>query len=203
MVSDQIPEQDPNTGQRAETTRLISYFIQYNNVIYLFHGLSSIADFSGYSNYFKRTMTNFTKLTDPSKINVQPTRIDVKSVTRAGTLQQALQQLGAANQDLNELSIINGMTLTEQVSQGDLLKLFTKTYNVRSQGSTNGSNSTTNTTNANNNTPQTNTNTNSNTNNNAPRTNTNTNSNTNNNAPRTNTPGKINPKKINTRKKGN
>ena len=74
-------------------------------------------------------MTNFSKLTDQSKINVTPTRLDVKQVTRAGTFQQALQALGAANQDLDELSIINGMLLTEQVQQGDLVKMFDKTLN--------------------------------------------------------------------------
>ncbi len=146
MVSDQIPDpqQQQQGGQAAASTRLLSYFIQYNNVIYLFHGISSKTDFSKYSNYFKRTMTNFAKLTDQSKINVQPTRIDVREVTRTGTLQQALQQLGADSKDLKELSIINGMQLKDQVQQGDLLKLFTKTYNAntaKTTGSTDNSNS--------------------------------------------------------------
>jgi hypothetical protein len=91
-------------------------------------------------------MTNFAKLTDPSKINVQPTRIDVKSIPRSGTLQQALQQLGADSKDYNELSIINGMTLTEQVTQGDLLKLFTNNNNRPSQNPTNNTQNNNNTT---------------------------------------------------------
>jgi predicted Zn-dependent protease len=145
MVSDQIPEADANgqTAQGATTTRLISYFIQYNNLIYIFHGLSAVEDFSRYSSYFKRTMTNFDKLTDPSKINVQPTRIDVKTIPRSGTLQQALQQLGANSNDYEELSIINGMLLTDQVTQGDLLKLFTKTNNIQGQKAATNNNTTT------------------------------------------------------------
>jgi predicted Zn-dependent protease len=129
MVADQVPTQEQQQAGQTASTRLLSYFIQSGNMIYIFHGISSLADFNSYSNYFKRTMTNFSKLTDQSKINVKPTRLDVKQVTRSGTLQQALQALGAANQDLDELSIINGMLLTEQVQQGDLVKMFDKTLN--------------------------------------------------------------------------
>jgi len=129
MVSDQVPQQQQQGTQQAPSTRLISYFIQYNNVIYVFHGISSKNDFNKYTNYFKRTMTNFNKLTDQSKINVEPTRLQMKTTNRAGTLKVALQSLGAAAQDLEELSIINGMKLTDQVQQGYMLKTFSKQVN--------------------------------------------------------------------------
>jgi len=142
MVSDQIPDpaQQQQGGQAAPVTRLLSYFIKYNNMIYLFHGITAKTDFSKYSNNFKRTMSNFNKLTDQSKINVQPTRIDIQTIPQNGTLKQALKSLGAHNNDMNELSIINGMMLTDQVKKGDLLKLFTQSVNVKSANNTNTNN---------------------------------------------------------------
>jgi len=91
--------------------------------------LSSEPDFNIYSAYFKRTMTNFNVLNNPSKINVAPTKIAIKTVTQAGTLSQALTRLGVAGPDMNELAIVNGMELTDQVKSGELLKVFSKQYN--------------------------------------------------------------------------
>ncbi len=148
MVSDQIP-QNQQTGQQdpSKAIRLISYFIQYNNLIYVFHGMSAATDFNSYSNTFKRTMTNFARLTDQSKINVQPTRIKIENVTRSGTLQQALSSLNAAQNDMEELAIINGMMLTDVVESGTMLKTFSKQYNKvaqRTQTTTSSPNNATN-----------------------------------------------------------
>ncbi len=129
MVSDVAGGQDQN-GQQVAGPRVLTYLIQKENFIYVFHGLSEAADFNSYSNTFKRTMTRFDNLTDNSKINVEPTRIKVVNVPRSGTLQSALQNLGVSNRDINELAIVNGMELSDNVTSGTLIKIFSKKHNL-------------------------------------------------------------------------
>ncbi|NNF22799.1 MAG: M48 family metalloprotease [Saprospiraceae bacterium] len=130
MVSDQKPDpQAQQAGQQTDPVRILSYFIQYGEYIYVFHGLSLKADFNKYNQSFKRTMTNFRKLTDQSRINVKPTRINIKAAPRTGTLKTVLNSLGVAVKDHEEISIINGMKLTDNVSAGTKLKLFSQAYN--------------------------------------------------------------------------
>ncbi|NNE27732.1 MAG: M48 family metalloprotease [Saprospiraceae bacterium] len=130
MVSEQKPDPQANgPGQQQEPIRLMSYFIQYDQLIYVFHGISLKSEFNGYTQNFKQTMTSFKKLTDPRRINVQPTRLVIKTTNQSGPLNTILQRLGAEYNDLEELSIINGMTLEETVQSGSKLKLFSQSYN--------------------------------------------------------------------------
>ena len=136
MVSDQVPDPQQQQQQQASAIRIITYFINYNNMIYVFHGLSEKNDFSRYMNTFKRTMTNFSKLTDPSKLNVQPTRIKIITVSKTGTLRDILLLNGVPSVDLEELAIVNGMQLDDQIPSGELLKIFSKDHNKQGAGST-------------------------------------------------------------------
>jgi predicted Zn-dependent protease len=100
------------------------YLIQYGGNIYNLIGVSSQADFNAYMQLFQSTMGTFRELTDQSKINKQAERIRVKSVPQGGTLQQALSRLGVEQKRLEELAILNGMTLSDQVQQGMLIKVI-------------------------------------------------------------------------------
>jgi len=134
MVSDQMPQQQQGQQQQqgaAQGPRIITYLIQKDQYIYVFHGISEQANFNSFTRVFKATMTNFDNLTDRSKINVEPTRIKVKSVSKSSLLKDALLNLGASNRDLEELAIVNGMELSDQVERGMLLKTFTKQVNKR------------------------------------------------------------------------
>ena len=121
MVSDQV-----NPNNAAQSIRIMTYFIQYNNLIYQFNGISLIADFNRYSNYFLNTMKNFKRLTDPNKINVQPERVKVKAAPRNGTLSQNLQQLGVPSKRMEEIAILNSMELRDNIKSGTLLKVVGK-----------------------------------------------------------------------------
>ncbi len=128
IVADIQPDQ---TQQQASTTaaqqvRALLYFIQYNNNIYQFMGLSYQTDFSSYEPRFLNTMKNFRELTDQEKINRQPDRIHIKSVAQTGTLEQALKAYGTTSDKLEELAILNGMQLNDQVTKGMLIKTLGK-----------------------------------------------------------------------------
>ena len=118
VVSDQVNQEDPNG-----TLRILSYFIQYNGLIYNLTGLSLKKDFNAYVDTFSYTMRNFDKLTDPAKINVQPKRVHIKTIKQNGTFSATLKSLNVPSNQLNEIAILNSMQLNDQVKKGMLIKI--------------------------------------------------------------------------------
>lgn len=131
-----ITVQAANQQNNSPQLRILSYFIAHNDYIYQFNGVAKSQDFNKYFNSFRNTMKNFDQLTDPDKINRQPMRIKIEKVQRTATLKQALQELGANNSQMNELSLINGMQLNEQVEAGMLIKTLSNTYTGTNSGTT-------------------------------------------------------------------
>jgi len=68
-------------------------------------------------------MQSFRQLTDQAKINKQPERVRIKTVNQTGTLQQVLRGFNMPDRRMEELAILNGMRLTDQVPQGTLIKI--------------------------------------------------------------------------------
>jgi predicted Zn-dependent protease len=118
VVADQQPQQQ---GQQA-AIRTLSYFIEYGGNIYHLLGVSSIPDFNAYSAYFSTTMQSFRQLTDAAKINKKPERVRIKTVSQAATLEQVLRQYKVQDKRLEELAILNGMKLSDRLTQGMLIK---------------------------------------------------------------------------------
>ncbi len=103
-----------------------SYFIQKGQNVFLFHGFTEQSRFGQYQQTFSSVMDQFRNLNEASKINVQPDRIRIRTVSNGGTLRRALSSLGAANEDLEKLSLINGMTLDESVAANTRIKIIQK-----------------------------------------------------------------------------
>ena len=59
-------------------------------------------------------------------INVLPERIRINTVYNDGTLSEILRGYGMEEKRMKELSIINGMELTERVQRGTLIKTIVK-----------------------------------------------------------------------------
>ena len=118
VVADQPAQQ-----QGAAGVRTLSYFIQQGGSIYHILGVSSQADFQGYSSTFSNTAQSFRQLTDASKLNRQPDRVRIKSVRQTGTFEQALRNYNIAPARFEEMGILNGMRLTDNVTQGMLIKV--------------------------------------------------------------------------------
>jgi predicted Zn-dependent protease len=78
--------------------------------------------FDSYAPTFRESMESFKTLTDPGKINKQPERIRIKTAQQNGTLAQALKNLGTNDKRMEELSILNGMNLSDKVDKGTLIK---------------------------------------------------------------------------------
>jgi predicted Zn-dependent protease len=116
---------DQSTGAQS-TNQILSYFIKYNNAIYVFHGVSAEAGFATYSTAFESTMSSFAKLTDATKINVIPSKVIVKAVSKAGTLSGAFTALGVNQSQMAELALLNNMELTDKVAAGKMIKIVGK-----------------------------------------------------------------------------
>ncbi len=117
--------QDPNTGATSSIA-VKSMYIQYKQNIYVFHGVSTPGDFQSYASQFDKTMSGFKELKDQAKINVKPDRIKVVSVAKSGTLSQALQAAGVPSDRIKEFAIVNGMSQSDQVNAGTLIKVLGK-----------------------------------------------------------------------------
>lgn len=116
-------QQDQRTGQQ-QAIGVLSYYISYGGMIYVFHGVSAEIDFAGYFNTFESSMTTFATLTDPVKLNIKPKRIRVRSVLRAGTLASAFSSYGVPQSQMAELALLNNMELTDQLPAGKLIKII-------------------------------------------------------------------------------
>ena len=103
---------------------LLSYFIQKDARVYVFHGLTSANLFKKYHSAFKETMEQFKELRDPDKLNVEPARIRIRSVPRAGSLYQVLRAFGVSENMMEKLALLNGMRLNDQVPANARLKVI-------------------------------------------------------------------------------
>ena len=120
VVADQQPQQQ---GQ-APSVRTLSYFIEYAGNIYHLLGVSSIADFNAYSSFFTNTMQSFRQLNDPLKINKKADRIRIKTINQPSTLEQAFRQFKVPESRFEEVAVLNGMKVSDRLTQGMLIKII-------------------------------------------------------------------------------
>ena len=115
--------QDQSTGA-TQTNIVRSYFISHGGLIYVFHGVSAETDFVTYGSIMNSSMTTFSDLTDASKINVKPKKVEIVKVQRAGTLSDAFAYYRVPQKQYNELALLNDVELTDQVQVGKLIKII-------------------------------------------------------------------------------
>ena len=126
QVADQVPAQQQGQQQAAATTRIATTCILHNNMVYMIHGVSESANYRANEATFALTMKGFAPLTDPARINVKPDRLRINTVYNEGTLVEVLRGFGMDEKRQKELSVLNGMELTERVPRGTLIKTIVK-----------------------------------------------------------------------------
>jgi predicted Zn-dependent protease len=125
QIADQATQ--AQQGQQASPpVRIATTAILYNGLVYMIHGVTETANYAAAQKPFALTMRGFAPLTDPSKLNVKPERIRINTVYNAGTLAEILRGYGMDEKRHKELSILNGMELTERVPSGTLIKTIVK-----------------------------------------------------------------------------
>lgn len=118
LIADQAQQ------QQEQGVRTLVYLIQYGDNIYSMIGASSLADFNNYFQLFQNTMGGFSVLTDQDKLNRQPQRVRIKTVQQNGTLGQALNSYRMDQKKMEELAVLNGMALNDQLQKGMLIKIL-------------------------------------------------------------------------------
>jgi len=106
--------------------RVLSYFIQKENTVYVFLGYTEQARFDGYFSVFDQTIGRFKNLTDSHRINVKADRLAVKRTTTQGSLRQALRKFGEPEDQWEALAILNGMMLDDAVPGNTIIKVVVK-----------------------------------------------------------------------------
>ena len=124
VISEQV-SQNQQTGQQ-QAIRVMSYFIEYDGRVYIFHGVTSGAEFNSYARLFESTMAGFSRLTEASRLNVQPKRIKVVQVQQNSTMADALRSYGVAQGQMNELALLNNVELNQQLPKGKLIKIISQ-----------------------------------------------------------------------------
>ncbi len=122
VVADQ--QQQQQQQQQAPIVRTLSYFIQYGGAIYHLLGAANQSDFNAYVPYFNNTMQSFRQLTESSKLNRQPERVRIKTVTQDESFEQAMRRYGMPEKRLEEMGILNGMRRNDRVTKGTLIKVI-------------------------------------------------------------------------------
>jgi predicted Zn-dependent protease len=112
---------DLRTDQGA--FRVMSYFIQRENAVYVFHGVTSLNFFQKYQGLFDNTMRQFKELTDPRRIGIQPDRLRIRMTGRADTLENGLRSLGVPEKQLKETVLLNGGVPNQRIAANTLLKV--------------------------------------------------------------------------------
>ena len=110
------------TSQKG-AIKVMSFFIQKEEDVFIFHGLSSPRLFPQYESLFEGTMKGFRQLSDPKKIDVQPNRIRARLTKKTNTVENALRALGVPDHRLKEMVILNGMTPGQNIPANTLLKV--------------------------------------------------------------------------------
>ena len=115
-----------NIKGESSTIRVVSYFIHKDKSIFYFHGLSAPSVFDKHLNTFEKTMRGFRELSDPKKINVKPDRIRLRTTKAAGSVESVFRTMGIPKDDLDDIALLNGMELSENLPANTLVKVIEK-----------------------------------------------------------------------------
>lgn len=121
-----IAEQPAQPDQQRPAIRTLTHLIQYEGKIYNLMGVSTAQDFAAYAQRFTQISRSFAPLTDQEKLNRKPERIEIVTVPYRKTLAQVLTEHNVPADRLEELAIMNGMMLEDQLEKGTKIKTITR-----------------------------------------------------------------------------
>ncbi len=106
--------------------KVLSYFIEKDKYVYVFHGFSGLENYPKFQSTFKYTMSNFDRLKNEKARTMKPTRVKVVTATKSSTLKDFLAQHPHKKVTADKLAIVNGMQLGDAVRPGDKIKVLTE-----------------------------------------------------------------------------
>ena len=113
-------------SDQSNSLKIQSCFIEMGGEVYAFHAYSSVSEFGSYQSIFTKTLTGFSQLKDKARLNVQPDRVKVVKVKKAGTLKETLNEFNVPQKELDKLALLNGQNLNDQININTLIKIIAK-----------------------------------------------------------------------------
>jgi predicted Zn-dependent protease len=105
---------------------VLAALIQMEDKVYSLMGISEVSKFTTYQPALLFTVRNFKELKDTEKLNRKPELVRIKALPQQMTLQAAFQHFNMPSERFDELAILNGMLLNEQLSKATLIKVIGK-----------------------------------------------------------------------------
>lgn len=112
-------------GQGGERRAFLGAVL-YEGAMYEFVGQTTAETFGKHRPAFAETVRSFAQLTERSKIEVKPLRVQIRSAPRNETFGEFLDSLGSLPVEPQELAILNQTHRKDTVAEGDLLKVITR-----------------------------------------------------------------------------
>jgi predicted Zn-dependent protease len=104
--------------------RVASHFFQKGGDVFIFHGVTGELNFPRLAATLAQPANSFAALTDQGKLNRQPRRIAVKSITQPGTLEQILQRFQVEQGLWPVVTWLNEMSPGQRLAAGQRLKVI-------------------------------------------------------------------------------
>ena len=110
--------------QNGGTVRVLAYFFEHEGTPLMFQALTSGTQYDTYRTAFVRTIEGFAPLTQPDKLNRQPTRLYQQEADRSGPFRSFVDtQALPDGMTLEDLAIMNQVGVDETIEAGQMLKL--------------------------------------------------------------------------------
>jgi predicted Zn-dependent protease len=110
--------------QEKGTVRVLMTLINFGGNIYNIMGIGEISKFPTYRSLMETTMRSFAELKDTEKLNRKPDVIRIKTIPRAMTLEAALRSYNMPQSRFEEIALLNGMLLSDEVPQNTMIKVI-------------------------------------------------------------------------------
>ncbi|TVP43613.1 MAG: peptidase M48 [Mongoliibacter sp.] len=110
--------------QEKGTVRVLMTLINFGGNIYNIMGIGEISKFPTYRSLMETTMRNFAELKDTEKLNRKPDVIRIKTIPRAMTLEAAFRSYNMPQSRFEEIALLNGMLLSDEVPQNTMIKVI-------------------------------------------------------------------------------
>lgn len=111
---------------QKDALRILSYFIEKDKKVFVFHGVSTPGRFQNYGRTFETTIHGFKELSDPKRIEVLPQRIRIRRVEMTDRIESLLRSHGVPEGKIKENLLINGLSPGQIVPSHSLIKVIEK-----------------------------------------------------------------------------
>jgi len=106
-----------------QRSRIVSYFFQKGNEVFMFHGLADEAGFSRVLASLEQPALSFAPLTDREKLNRLPKKLIVRQIGKASTLETALSDFQVDRELWPRIAWMNEMQLSDRLQPGQRIKI--------------------------------------------------------------------------------